>query len=257
MSFKQTNDREYVLSDEFYPWFQSHLRRRMLYHMVSVVVLSMAFSALMVPWHSSHVPFPVKLLLLLLTPVLFLIVWGIQFPRGITRQIEAFRSYRILISQDKVSRIQESRPDIILSRDEVTKIEEKPGQGVLVSGVNKYKKIWIPERISNYDDLRRQLSYLMPISRNERSTAVLRSVLSTILNTVIVLLGLALMLIFILIGGMIGLDIFLIVYIPITYLSVYRNPNVSRQAHKAILYSWIVAVLTLLWHVAKPHLLSR
>jgi hypothetical protein len=84
--------------------------------------------------------------------------------RGIKLQREAWASYRLTIDQDTITRQQARLPDLTLRRDQITRIEELPGSGLLIRTTEPRIYISVPLGLTGYADIQAHLASWQPIS---------------------------------------------------------------------------------------------
>jgi hypothetical protein len=109
--------------------------------------------------------------LVIATPII-LVSLIIGMRRGRKILDENLTSYQLLVGPDSVVKRQASIPDIEIHREQITKIEEKPGTGLFIRTGDKKSFINVPEGLEGVDELKETLSkWLQPdsiISSKER-----------------------------------------------------------------------------------------
>jgi len=75
---------------------------------------------------------------------------------------ENLSSYQLLVSSDFIIRRQVRVPDIEIHREQITKIEEKPGTGLFIRTADKKSFINVPEGLEGVDELKETLSKWLP-----------------------------------------------------------------------------------------------
>lgn len=243
MESGQSMSKEYVLSDEFFPWFTRRMRTRMLYIAVLIALIGTGASAYGIPWHSVGMPLGMRYLLLLGPTVLLLVIWLIQFPMLNRRQLESYKSYKIVIDGNTVSRTQDDHQDVVLERADIKKIEEREASGLIVFGQTRLSRIWIPLKMADYDGLKRELGALKPIDR-------MRGSLIDGVGGAKGLIGFILVSIFTIgvyiFTGNVGLESWLVVSMPIVIFFERRNPNISKRLIRSMWLGWAFLLILLL-----------
>ena len=107
--------------------------------------------------------------------MLFPIVIGIR--RALKILDESLKSYQLLVSSDSVVKRQGRLPDVEIHREQITRVEEKPGTGLFIRTTDKKSFINVPEGLEGMDELKETLSKWRPpdsiISSKERGPLLL------------------------------------------------------------------------------------
>ena len=92
--------------------------------------------------------------------------------RGYKILDENLKSYQLLVSSDSVVKRQGRLPDVEIHREQITRVEEKPGTGLFIRTADKKSFINVPEGLEGMDELKETLSKWLPpdsiISSKER-----------------------------------------------------------------------------------------
>lgn len=90
---------------------------------------------------------------------------------------ENLKSYQLLVSSDSVIKRQGRLPDVEIHREQITRVEEKPGTGLFIRIADKKSFINVPEGLEGMDELKETLSNWRPpdsiISSKERGPLLL------------------------------------------------------------------------------------
>jgi hypothetical protein len=96
----------------------------------------------------------------------------IGFRRGFKILDENLKSYQLLVSSDSVVKRQCNLPDVEIHREQITRVDEKPGTGLFIRTVDKRSFINVPEGLEGMNELKETLSEWRPsdsiISSEER-----------------------------------------------------------------------------------------
>src|SRR5262249_47752035 len=82
--------------------------------------------------------------------------------RGFKILDENLKSYQLLVSSDSMVKRQSRLPDVEIHREQITRVEEKPGKGLLIRTADKKSFINIPEGLEGMDELKETLSKWRP-----------------------------------------------------------------------------------------------
>ncbi len=72
-------------------------------------------------------------------------------------------SYRLDLDEVSVSRVQAGYPELVIRREEITRIVETPAHWLVVYAAEKGLQITIPEGVEDYEEIRSRLSTWQPI----------------------------------------------------------------------------------------------
>src|SRR5499426_138789 len=78
--------------------------------------------------------------------------------RGLKILDENLKSYQLLVSSDSVVKRQGRAPDVEIHREQITRVEEKPGTGLFIRTADKKSFINVPEGLEGMDELKETLS---------------------------------------------------------------------------------------------------
>src|SRR5215510_8889680 len=93
---------------------------------------------------------------------IILVSFIIGMGRGWKILNENLTSYQLLVGSDYVVKRQARFPDVEIHREQVTKIEEKPGTGLFIRTADKKSFINVPEGMEGVDELKETLSKWLP-----------------------------------------------------------------------------------------------
>ncbi len=159
-------------------------------------------------------------------PIILVTVFvGIR--RGFKILDENLKSYQLLVSSDSVVKRQGRLPDVEIHREQITRVEEKPGTGLYIRTADKKSFINVPEGLEGMDELKETLSKWRPpdsiISSKERGTLLLVvALLSYSLAFAILWLSTNLALV-------IAAGIFLIVYTVWGSVALHRRRDIDAR----------------------------
>ncbi|MBP2655176.1 MAG: hypothetical protein H6Q73_2745 [Firmicutes bacterium] len=78
--------------------------------------------------------------------------------KGIEREREGWLTYQLVFDNDVITKKQAYLPDVEIRRDQVVSIQEKSSKGMVIKTKNKYKFIFIPASLEEYDEVKKCLS---------------------------------------------------------------------------------------------------
>ncbi len=93
--------------------------------------------------------------LILILPFSCWLVWR--------RQRRAVKSYRIVLDGEELIRVLHGFPNVVIRQDEITTIEERAEQGLVIRTNDPRKVIGVPVTLEGYDELRNLLANVCPI----------------------------------------------------------------------------------------------
>ena len=158
---------------------------------------------------------------------------------------ENWLSFQLLVGSDSIVRKQVRIPDIEIHRDQVTKLQEKPGTGLFIRTKDKQLSIYVPDTIEGYDELRDLLSQWSDPART--SSASNFDTILPILAIVSFGAGFAIMMLSNNLALVITAGIFVIVYTLLVSI-YYRqrkdiDPRVKIRTWRLILTVLVFAVM--------------
>ena len=109
---------------------------------------------------------------LFITIPIMLVTFVIGIRRALKILDENLKSYQLLVSSDSVVKRQARLPDVEIHREQIARVEEKPGTGLFIRTTDKKSFINVPEGLEGMDELIETLSTWRPsdsiISSKER-----------------------------------------------------------------------------------------
>ncbi len=174
-------------------------------------------------------------IILVLIPVYLLIII-FSFLNATRQQKRIWSSYRLIIDQSSIKRVQKSLGDATIKNEEISWIIETPKVGIYLIAIYPSRQIIIPFTLENYSELRLELEKRHPIETASKA----RSKWTPILPTLVGLLSLAAFsIIFLVTNPMIVavVGILDIVGLIAAMVSIQRNMNISIQLKRT---SWFV-----------------
>jgi hypothetical protein len=102
-----------------------------------------------------------SLLLTLALVIPLLIISGVS---AIRRQKKLFESFRLIITEDSISREQINTPTITLHKDRVREIRKLSNGTICIIGDSKLNVIGVPKQIERGEELERLLSEIKPLT---------------------------------------------------------------------------------------------
>ena len=90
------------------------------------------------------------------TPII-MVSLAIGFRRGFKLLDENLKSYKLPVSSDSVVKRQGKLPDIEI-REQITRVDEKPGTGLFIRTLDKKSFINVPEGLEGMDELKETVS---------------------------------------------------------------------------------------------------
>jgi hypothetical protein len=140
--------REYKLSSEFF----SQMTKRIWTVVVPIALLALA-GGLWMGGQEARSSAP-----LLVMGLFLLIVMAFSILSGIRKQKKLWSSYRIILDEDSIKKIQDGLPDVTITFGEIVKIMEAAGLGLSVHAVDPPRQIGVPATLEDYDGFRLALS---------------------------------------------------------------------------------------------------
>jgi hypothetical protein len=86
---------------------------------------------------------------------------------GLRRQLAMWRSFRVLLSEDTITRYIAGFDDLTLHRDEISAIRELPGHGLAIVTRNHHRQIFVPEKLDGFGEVSATLSSWMPFVKKQ------------------------------------------------------------------------------------------
>lgn len=144
--------REFALSEKFY----MELRRRLLTQSVPLVILALA-AGLYISNRAGSDWLVTAAAAVLLIPIMF-----VTFRRNIHLQRENWKTFRIVISDEGVTRVQRGHPDIVIAVREITRLKETLGYGLTVFSSEHHRRIFVPPLLQDYEECKNLLARWRP-----------------------------------------------------------------------------------------------
>ncbi len=94
----------------------------------------------------------------LLIVICFVAAAGAGLGIGLVVLHQGWESYELIVGKKTLIRKVTQRPDVVIRRSEILRVEEWPGMGLRVLTLNRDKVIHIPAGLHRYNEVRAQLS---------------------------------------------------------------------------------------------------
>lgn len=142
---------EFALTERFFPNF----RRLYLRWMVPLFLIILLAALFLGP--SSPEPFLIAVMACVLGGIFSYTLW-----RTYHKQVESFRGYRIVLNESSIRRSQPGLLDIVIPRENVTRIVRTPGKGLAVTGRTRQQVLGIPETLEGFAVVENELESWRP-----------------------------------------------------------------------------------------------
>src|ERR1700690_386743 len=77
---------------------------------------------------------------------------------GVNRIQQRWRSYRLVLDDSSITRLQDGSPPVSIRFSEITKISEAPGAGITLLASDPPRRIGVPATMENFQELRYELA---------------------------------------------------------------------------------------------------
>ena len=91
-------------------------------------------------------------------------VLGIGLYRGLNRQKKIFESYRLILNDVGITRVQKSTPTISIFKSDICSIIKNRNGSFTIKGKSNVDTIFVPYQVENYEKLENELSALREIT---------------------------------------------------------------------------------------------
>ncbi len=161
------------------------------------------------------------------------------------RQRASFATWQLSVDGTNLTRRQAKFPDITIAKDEITKITEAPGTGLVVQTESMSVQIGIPDTTENYQDVRAVLSGWTEIQVEPSSKALGRKLL--MFAFWLLMLGSMLMIPIATNPALVlGVGFPVTLYLLVSFVLTQRNPHLSRKVKlQSLFLLWIVFLLVM------------
>ncbi len=105
--------------------------------------------------------------ILIVFPVLLVFIVAGAY-RGIKRQEKLWNSYQLIINGEYIKRLQKNVPDIMIRKDEITKIVKLSDENIFIKTNQPKHFIFVPFAIENRDELLKELADFGEIKKQEK-----------------------------------------------------------------------------------------
>lgn len=146
---------EYYLSPEVMPAIRRQVLRRMLL---------MGFMLLVGGFCYSYFFLKSELLVALSTCGLFLGVVIFSYFQSVKQQQALAANYRLLVTDEAITRTQAPLPPMQLASAEVTSITQNKAGVLTIATADQYRAVYVPRHIHNRDELLRELAGYAPLT---------------------------------------------------------------------------------------------
>ncbi|MFY9824289.1 MAG: hypothetical protein WAM82_23135 [Thermoanaerobaculia bacterium] len=183
--------------------------------------------------------------------VLFSGMIGVTVKKGLQKQMDGFRTFRIVLDDDSITRIQDGLPDITLRGAEIRRIVEVTGRGIGVYGQGMLQQFNIPWEIEGFERLRQRLEQWQPVVSKEPKSystyLIALAVLAPLAGLVVVETAQSKAVI-------LGVGIPVLVVYAFCGVVMFRSPNVDKRSRKV---AWLMLLLILvlvvkIWSALRP-----
>jgi lysylphosphatidylglycerol synthetase-like protein (DUF2156 family) len=180
--------------------------------------------------NASHLPASV----LSITVVFVVIALMVGLRIGLRRVQRSWESYRLILDENSIRRVQEGYPEITIQSSEISRITEAEGRGLIVHSVKPYTDIGIPRAVQEYAEIRADLEKKHAI---ERISGARGKAMAALVIAIGLLTPVALLIIFLATNKLIGTLLFS--WLLASVVIVQRSGSASKQAKRI---SWLVSV---------------
>jgi hypothetical protein len=140
--------REYKLSPQFF----SQITKRILIVGLPIMLLALAGGLWIGGQEAQSItPF------LIIVP-LFLIILTFSIVRGINKQKRNWSSYRVILDESSIKRVQTGLPEVTIEYGDISKIVESTGVGLVILGSTPSRQISVPATLEDYSQFSLELS---------------------------------------------------------------------------------------------------
>ena len=145
---------EYKLSPQFF----SQIRRRAFTIGLPIAFLALA-GGLWIGGQNSK-----STTVILIMIVFLLILLTVSLILGIRQQQKLWSSYRIIVSETSIKRIQDGLAEVSIDFSEISQITESKGTGLIVQALKPPRQIGIPATLEDFSQLRINLAEIHPFN---------------------------------------------------------------------------------------------
>jgi hypothetical protein len=232
------DEREFRLGESFFPYF----RQMALTRILPVLVIAILVAVFVSSRRSEMDP-----VLMLVMGVFMALIVGFGGWKGLQRQEESFRGFRIHLDEGSIRRSQPGLPEIAIARESITRIVRVPGKGMTVFGPGRQEIIGIPEALEGFAVVENTLEGWRPFEAGKTGMASWLLLL-TGLGTLAAFAVLVLSTDKILVTACGGALLVLMLYSAIT---VPGSPHLDRRTKRAFWFTpvLIVVIVVQIWRV--------
>ena len=182
---------------------------------------------------------PPFVLFLVVAAALIGLIFGVVL--GLRRVQQSWASYRLILAENSIKRVQDGYPDVTILNNEISKITETEGRGLVVHSVTPYTYIGIPFAIQEYSEVRSELEKKHAIDKSSRARGKLTLVLAI---TISLFIPVALLVTFLAANKyvIVVMGVALCFVLLFTELGVQRSRSISKWAKST---SWLGFLLLL------------
>jgi tetratricopeptide (TPR) repeat protein len=221
--------RTFQLSEEYF----KRLRKLTLTYTVPVLVIGIAAVVYFENSQDSGSP-TLRLPALLST----FVIAGISLYITLRRQKKLWRTFRVTVDEDSVSRTQEAHTPVTIRATEIERIKESPGRGLTVLAQKRGTPLLIPDTLSDYDECRSLLSRWAPIE----------TVRGPLNRALLLVIAFAIVGIFVVFDRtkdpslVVPFGVAVAALLIFSHVKLQRNPDIDRRTKR---WSWIGLLLVL------------
>lgn len=219
---------EFALTERFFPNF----RRLYLRWMIPLFLLMLLAALFLGP--SSPEPFLIAVMACVLGGIFSYALW-----KTYHKQVESFRGYRIVLNESSIRRSQPGLLDIVIPRENVTRIVRTPGKGLAVTGRTRQEVLGIPETLEGFAVVENELESWRPFE-TRKATVTIALTLLALLGVLAAFAVLSTSTNKLLVTACGGAFIALMIY---GALSLTDSPHVEERSKKS--FRWIYPLVIL------------
>lgn len=154
---------------------------------------------------------------------------------------DAYSSFEIIADGQTFTKRQKNTPDVTLALSEIRRTEEAQGKGFRICTDERFKNIWVPCELDGYEQLKAEIAALPDVELRMRSGAWLKTYL--VLATFFLLFAVS---VFVSDKRVVtGVSLLLAGYLLFSFFRHYRNPNLTTNGKRSLLWNAVLALIFL------------
>ena len=119
---------------------------------------------------------PSSVLFVTILVALIALLVGIRI--GLRRVERSWASYRLILDENSIRRVQDGYPEVTIQTNEISKITEMEERGILVHSMSPYTYISIPRALEEYSEVRSDLAKKHAIESTSRTRGKVMPILT-------------------------------------------------------------------------------